>query len=75
MKSSTFNFLVDTLYEELLMHPHKGELLKLMNEQVADDTWLQNFINSNYAYTMHYRDYISYGSNTYVAGAFSWSVS
>jgi hypothetical protein len=46
MKSSTFNFLCDTLYEEIMMHPHKGELLKLMDEQVADDTLLQNFIES-----------------------------
>ncbi len=38
MKSSTFNFLVDTLYEEILMHEHKDELLTLMNAQVADDT-------------------------------------
>lgn len=38
MKSSTFNFLVDTLYEEILMHDHKDELLTLMDAQVADDT-------------------------------------
>ena len=38
MKTSTFNFLVDTLYEEILMHEHKEELLKLMDAQVADDT-------------------------------------
>lgn len=38
MKTSTFNFLVDTLYEEILMHDHKDELLKLMDAQVADDT-------------------------------------
>ena len=38
MKTSTFNFLVDTLYEEIMMHPHKTELLKLMDAQVADDT-------------------------------------
>jgi len=38
MKTSTFNFLVDTLYEEILMHEHKDELLTLMNAQVADDT-------------------------------------
>jgi len=37
MKSSTFNFLVDTLYEEILMHKHKDELLALMDAQVADD--------------------------------------
>ena len=38
MKTSTFNFLVDTLYEEILMHEHKDELLTLMDAQVADDT-------------------------------------
>jgi len=37
MKTSTFNFLVDTLYEEVLMHEHKDELLTLMDAQVADD--------------------------------------
>jgi hypothetical protein len=40
MKSSTFNFLVDTLYEEILMHDHKDELLTLMNAQMKDDTIL-----------------------------------
>lgn len=38
MKSSTFDFLCDTLYEEIMMHPHKDELLTLMDAQVADDT-------------------------------------
>ena len=38
MKTSTFNFLVDTLYEEVLMHEHKDELLTLMNAQMKDDT-------------------------------------
>ena len=38
MRNSTFNFLVDTLYEEILMHDHKYELLTLMAAQVADDT-------------------------------------
>ena len=38
MMRSTFNFLVDTLYEEILMHDHKDELLTLMAAQVADDT-------------------------------------
>lgn len=40
MKTSTFNFLVDTLYEEIMMHPHKAELIALIQEQVADDTQL-----------------------------------
>ncbi len=44
MKKSTFNFLVDTLYEEILMHDHKDELLTLMAAQVSDDTLLQNII-------------------------------
>jgi hypothetical protein len=30
--------LVDTLYEEVLMHPHKDELLTLMDAQIKDDT-------------------------------------
>lgn len=38
MKTSTFNFLVDTLFEEILMHEHKDELLTLMDAQVSDDT-------------------------------------
>ncbi len=37
MKTSTFNFLVDTLYEEILMHPHKDELITLMDAQIKDD--------------------------------------
>lgn len=37
-KRATFNFLCDTLYEEILMHDHKDELLTLMAAQVADDT-------------------------------------
>ena len=48
MKKSTFNFLVDTLYEEILMHDHKAELLTLMDAQVADDRWLQHLIESSY---------------------------
>ena len=39
MKKSTFNFLVDTLYEEILMHDHKDELLTLIEAQVSDDTY------------------------------------
>ncbi len=38
MKTSTFNFLVDTLYEEILMHDHKDELVTLMDAQMKDDT-------------------------------------
>ena len=40
MKKSTFNFLVDTLYEEIQMHPNFKELLTLMDEQMKDDTYL-----------------------------------
>ena len=54
MKSSTFNFLVDTLYEEILMHDHKAELITLMDAQVADDTCLQNVIESNCEYIPHF---------------------
>ena len=38
MTRGTFNFLVDTLYEEILMHPHKDELITIMQQQVQDDT-------------------------------------
>ena len=37
MKTSTFNFLVDTLYEEILMHDFKDEILTIMEAQVKDD--------------------------------------
>lgn len=37
MTKGTFNFLVDTLYEEIIMHPHKDELLTLMHAQMKDD--------------------------------------
>jgi len=35
---ATFEFLCDTLYEEIKDHPHRYELIQLMEEQVADDT-------------------------------------
>ena len=38
MKKSTFNFLVDTLYEEIMMHDFRDELLTLMDAQASDDT-------------------------------------
>lgn len=38
MTTSAFNFLCDTLYEEIKDHPHRYELMQLMEEQVADDT-------------------------------------
>ena len=37
MKTSTFNFLCDTLYEEILMHDFKDEILTLMEAQFKDD--------------------------------------
>ena len=40
MKKSTFNFLIDTLYEEVMQHPHKEELLTLINAQIEDDAIL-----------------------------------
>jgi len=40
MKKSTFNFLVDTLYEEVIQHPHKEELITLINAQMEDDVIL-----------------------------------
>lgn len=40
MSKGTFNFLCDTLYEEVLMHPHKAELLTLIAAQLQDDTTL-----------------------------------
>ena len=38
MRNSTFNFLVDTLYEEIMMHDFRDELITLMEAQVSDDT-------------------------------------
>jgi hypothetical protein len=38
MTEATFNFLVDTLVEEVNMHPYRDELLQLLEEQLADDT-------------------------------------
>ena len=38
MNQATWNFRLDTLIEEINMHPHREELLKLLREQVVDDT-------------------------------------
>jgi hypothetical protein len=38
MTEATYNFLLDTLIEEIKMHPHRDELLQLMQEQITDDT-------------------------------------
>jgi hypothetical protein len=37
MTRGTFNFLCDTLFEEIQMHPHREELIKLMQQQWEDD--------------------------------------
>ena len=39
MTEATFNFLLDTLIEEIKMHPYYDELLQLMQEQYDDDTF------------------------------------
>ena len=36
MTESTFNYHLDTLMDEIDMHPHKDELLDLMHEQMLD---------------------------------------
>jgi hypothetical protein len=38
MSKATWNFRLDTLIEEINMHPHREELIKLLREQVKDDT-------------------------------------
>ena len=40
MTEATYNFLLDTLIIEIENHPHREELLQLMQESVADDTVL-----------------------------------
>jgi hypothetical protein len=37
MSEATFNFLVDTLVEEVRMHPYYDELLQLIELQLQDD--------------------------------------
>ena len=37
MTEATFNFLLDTLIDEIEMHPHKDELITLMHQQQEDD--------------------------------------
>ena len=37
MNQATWNFRLDTLIEEIIMHPHREELIKLLREQVEDD--------------------------------------
>jgi len=38
MTRGTFNFLCDTLYEEIQMHDHRDELITIMQQQLQDDT-------------------------------------
>ena len=33
----TFNFLCDSLQEEIMLHPHKDELIQLIHDQMCDD--------------------------------------
>ena len=37
MTRATYNFLCDTLQEEINLHAHKDELLALMGSQIMDD--------------------------------------
>ena len=37
MTRGTFNFLCDTLFEEIQMHEHRDELITIMYEQLQDD--------------------------------------
>jgi len=37
MTDATFNFRLDTLIDEIYMHPYKDEIIQLMHEQVIDD--------------------------------------
>jgi hypothetical protein len=37
MNDATFNFRLDTLIDEINMHPCKDEIIQLMHEQVIDD--------------------------------------
>lgn len=38
MSLETEQFLIDTLYEEIRIHPHKQELINLMDAQLMEDT-------------------------------------
>lgn len=37
MTDSTYEFLVESLIEEINSHPHKDELIELMFDQIQDD--------------------------------------
>lgn len=42
MSQATWNFRLDTLMHEIEMHDHKDELIALLQEQVSDDTYVNN---------------------------------
>lgn len=42
MTEATYNYLLDTLIEEVKMHPHRDELLQLVVEQLNDDADVPN---------------------------------
>lgn len=39
MTDAAFSCILQRLNDEIMHHPHKEELLKLMNEQLQDDTF------------------------------------
>ena len=43
MTAATFNFRLDTLIEEINLHPYKDEVIQLLHEQVMDDMQTQYF--------------------------------
>jgi len=43
MTDATFNFRLDTLIEEINLHPCKDEVIQLLYEQVMDDMQTQYF--------------------------------
>ena len=42
MSEATFNFRLQTLLDEIEIHDHKDELIALLQEQVSDDTYINN---------------------------------
>lgn len=40
MSEETFNRRLDQLIKEVMQHPHKDELLRIAQEQLADDTFV-----------------------------------
>jgi len=40
MTETTLNRRVQQLSKELQSHPHLTEIVELMSEQIADDTWV-----------------------------------